>query len=241
MADFEQEHIGSVAMGDEVEKIWSALQGRIFICGHRETFKQSFDFVLTAALSRPAQEPAAVKPLEWIGNEARSSLGDLYSVQQLSPNVWTTYMNGTAFPGWKAVRSSAMAVAQENDTRRAAPQPAHGTSATERVPSDRLMGALTKINDIRNSIIGCQTVNWSEHIYPLVAALEEAGIEGAGYPASRANVGTMLERTLAAENEVIGLRTALEKIASPTQTTDLLWWQIEARAALAASEGSTDA
>lgn len=30
------------------------------------------------------------------------------------------------------------------------------------------------------------------------------------------------------------MRKALEKISSPTQTTDLLWWQIEARAALAA-------
>lgn len=46
---------------------------------------------------------------------------------------------------------------------------------------------LIKINDIRNSIIGCQTVNWSEHIYPLVAALEKAGIEGAGYTAPRTN------------------------------------------------------
>lgn len=72
--------------------------------------------------------------------------------------------------------------------------------------------ALSKINAIRNSIIGCQTVNWSEHIYPLVAALEEAGIAGDGYPTSRANVGTMLERTIAAENEVIGLRAALAAI-----------------------------
>lgn len=56
-----------------------------------------------------------------------------------------------------------------------------------------------KVNDIRNSIIGCQKMNWSEHIYPLVAALEEAGIEGAGYPEAREYVGTMLERTLAAE------------------------------------------
>jgi len=56
-----------------------------------------------------------------------------------------------------------------------------------------------KVNDIRNSIIGCQKINWSEHIYPLVAALEEAGIEGAGYPEAREYVGTMLERTLAAE------------------------------------------
>lgn len=95
------------------------------------------------------------------------------------------------------------------------------------VADDKHVVALVKINDIRNSIIGCQTVNWSEHIYPLVAALEEAGIEGAGYPASRTNVGTMLERTLAAENEVIGLRAAIDKAisvldnyADPTGYTD---------------------
>lgn len=32
--------------------------------------------------------------------------------------------------------------------------------------------ALGKINAIRNSIVGTQNVNWSAHIYPLVAALE---------------------------------------------------------------------
>ncbi|WP_146617333.1 hypothetical protein [Agrobacterium sp. MS2] len=74
--------------------------------------------------------------------------------------------------------------------------------------------ALAKINDIRNSIIGCQKMNWSEHIYPLVAALNEAGIEGQDYPEAREYVGTMLERTLAAENEVITLQAQLRYIAS---------------------------
>jgi len=163
MADFEQEHIGSVAMGDSssddmVERIaismhyadgdpatvkWAKQPGK-----YRASLRRDVRDVLSAmdrlgisqasaALSRPAQEPVAVKPLEWIGNEARSSLGVLYSVQQLSPNVWTTYMNGTAFPGWKAQRSSAVAIAQDNDERRqrAAPQPAHGTSASDPAPS----------------------------------------------------------------------------------------------------------
>lgn len=43
---------------------------------------------------------------------------------------------------------------------------------------EMLMRALDKINRIRNDIIGRQTVNWSAHIYPLVAALNEAGFEG---------------------------------------------------------------
>lgn len=108
--------------------------------------------------------------------------------------------------------------------------------------------ALAKINDIRNSIIGCQTVNWSEHVYPLVAALEDAGIEGAGYPESRAYVGTMLERTLAAEAENERLRTALqyvvdwhgtrdnhEKLLPPDQQND------EIRLAMLALGGKADA
>jgi len=41
-------------------------------------------------------------------------------------------------------------------------------------------GALTKIDAIRNSIVETQSINWSGHIYPLVAALREAGYEGTG-------------------------------------------------------------
>ena len=40
-----------------------------------------------------------------------------------------------------------------------------------RAERDALSAALGKINDIRNSIIATQSVNWSEHIYPLVAVL----------------------------------------------------------------------
>jgi hypothetical protein len=57
-----------------------------------------------------------------------------------------------------------------------------------------LEATLTAINAIRNSIIGAQTMNWSEHIYPLVAALDRAGVEGLPYPDARKNVGTLLER-----------------------------------------------
>jgi len=57
-----------------------------------------------------------------------------------------------------------------------------------------LQTALAKINDIRNSIIGFQTVNWSEHIYPLVAALKAAGIDGMAYPEALKNTGTLVEQ-----------------------------------------------
>ncbi len=63
----------------------------------------------------------------------------------------------------------------------------------------RLKTGLVKINEIRSSIVGMQKINWSEHIYPLVAALDEAGMVGMTYEDARPHFGTMLERTLAAE------------------------------------------
>ena len=38
--------------------------------------------------------------------------------------------------------------------------------------------------------------------------------------------------SLAATREIDMLRAALERIASRTQSTELLWWQVEARNAL---------
>lgn len=70
---------------------------------------------------------------------------------------------------------------------------------TLRAELDRAKQALGKINAIRNSIIGAQTFNWSEHAYPLVAALNEAGIEGEPYPAAREYVGSLIERANKAE------------------------------------------
>lgn len=68
-----------------------------------------------------------------------------------------------------------------------------------------LEAVLSTINDIRNSIIGFQTVNFSEHVYPLVAALKRAGIEGTGYPQAREQFGTMLERTKTAKAKIAAL------------------------------------
>ncbi|MBR8315039.1 Lar family restriction alleviation protein [Burkholderia dolosa] len=64
-----------------------------------------------------------------------------------------------------------------------------------------LRNTLTSINGIRNSIIGLHTLNWSEHVYPLVAALDAAGFEGMEYPEARAFYGTMLDRCNAAEED----------------------------------------
>lgn len=66
---------------------------------------------------------------------------------------------------------------------------------------DAYHAALTKISAIRDSIVGGQFFNWSEHVYPLVATLKEVGFEGAGYVVARANLGTLIEQTKAAEAE----------------------------------------
>lgn len=102
----------------------------------------------------------------------------------------------------------------------------------------RLKAGLSKINEIRNSIVGLQTLNWSEHIYPLVAALNEAGCKGLPYPEARGMFGTMLERTNAAEAQVAQLRAALEELVDayedPTMD-DPHKRVIDAKAALAAT------
>lgn len=51
---------------------------------------------------------------------------------------------------------------------------------------ERARAALRKINELRNSIVGSQSVGWSRHIYPLVAALNEAGYQGLEYEQARA-------------------------------------------------------
>lgn len=73
---------------------------------------------------------------------------------------------------------------------------------------------LAKVNEIRNSIIGLQAFNWSEHMYPLVAALQAAGIEGMGYDAARPYFGTMLERTIKAEGELAEARGRIAELES---------------------------
>ena len=72
--------------------------------------------------------------------------------------------------------------------------------------------ALVTINAIRNSIIGTQTVNWSEHVYPIIAALDAAGMVGVPYETARANAGTLIERATKAEAEVERLRAVVDAV-----------------------------
>lgn len=46
---------------------------------------------------------------------------------------------------------------------------------------------------VTGQTFGAQNINWSEHIYPLVALLNRAGYEGLPYPEARANLGTLLD------------------------------------------------
>lgn len=59
-----------------------------------------------------------------------------------------------------------------------------------------------KVNNIRNSIIGTQQLNWSEHVYPLVAALDEAGFAGLSFPEARAKMSTLIEQAASSKAEV---------------------------------------
>ncbi len=78
--------------------------------------------------------------------------------------------------------------------------------------------ALAKINVIRNSIIAMQGFNFSEHAYPLVAALNEAGLVGEPYPVARENLGTLIERATKAEAEVDRLRQEREETSRAVKT-----------------------
>lgn len=87
--------------------------------------------------------------------------------------------------------------------------------STWKAKHDVLWGALETISGIRDSIVGSQQINWSEHIYPLVAALKLAGFDGAGYEISKKNYGTMFERVTAAEARVAELEAKLGLLLNP--------------------------
>lgn len=56
---------------------------------------------------------------------------------------------------------------------------------------DRLKAAMSTINDIRNSIVGHQNVSFSEHVYPLIFALDNAGFKGKSYAEAREDALTL--------------------------------------------------
>jgi hypothetical protein len=72
--------------------------------------------------------------------------------------------------------------------------------------------ALEGINKIRDSIVGAQNINWSEHIYPLVSLLNRAGFEGLPYPEAQANIGTLIERTATAKSRAQAAEARAERL-----------------------------
>lgn len=98
------------------------------------------------------------------------------------------------------------------DLQEALGVPSHYTNdeCIERVR--QLMLALWKINDIRNNIIGTQTVNWSEHVYPLVSALKEVGMKGLEYPDAREQAGNLVQQRDGALAAVKGLQDVIDAL-----------------------------
>lgn len=94
------------------------------------------------------------------------------------------------------------------------------SDAGERVAQLEALGE--KINAIRNSIIGLQKLNWSEHVYPLVAALNDAGFDGMEYPEARQNFGTMLERAVKAEDRADAAEAELSRLRAYADTEDAI-------------------
>ena len=86
---------------------------------------------------------------------------------------------------------------------------------------DALRVAMEKIDAIRNSIIGFQNIGWSEHIYPLVAALQEAGFEGVGYEKARESVRTLLAAEARAETAEASLADAVKALEQVTNSRDI--------------------
>lgn len=80
--------------------------------------------------------------------------------------------------------------------------------------ADRLRGALMKISAIRDGIVGLQGFNFSEHAYPLVAVLGEAGFPGVGYEIASKNLGTLIEQRDRAEAELERVRPVYELVVS---------------------------
>lgn len=96
---------------------------------------------------------------------------------------------------------------------------------------DGLWASLAKIDAIRNDIIARQSISWSRHIYPLVAALDEAGYPGVGHEEGR-------KKALADDEEIAGLKIRLKAAVDclsevlgteeAAEAPDNIWDQAEA-------------
>lgn len=82
---------------------------------------------------------------------------------------------------------------------------------------DGYRDALQKVSDIRDSIVGMQGFNFSEHAYPLVAVLNAAGFKGKGYEISRASLGTLIEQRDKAEADRDRLAAELQAAREETE------------------------
>jgi hypothetical protein len=90
-------------------------------------------------------------------------------------------------------------------------QKIHDIDLQELMRLRELEEAMKNIDDIRNSIIGYQSFNWSAHAYPLVAALEKAGFKGLGYEEANRMAKTQLDRIKELEAERDSLKRDVQQ------------------------------
>lgn len=80
----------------------------------------------------------------------------------------------------------------------------------------RAEATLSKVNEIRNSIVGTQSCNWSAHVYPLVAVQNEFGLVGETYDVARCATETLFDRAEKAEQDAAGFKSAFQQEANVT-------------------------
>jgi hypothetical protein len=69
-----------------------------------------------------------------------------------------------------------------------------------------------KVNGVRNSIVGSQALNWSEHVYPLVATLDSAGFTGLPYPEAKARFQLLIDRVKELEESEAELEAQRDEV-----------------------------
>lgn len=79
---------------------------------------------------------------------------------------------------------------------------------------DKYAEALWKINNIRNDMIARQFASISLHVYPLVSALNEAGIKGKDYKDAQAELVLLIDKYTELKAERDRLKVMLGKARS---------------------------
>ena len=159
-------------MSATIEEIKSAIYTVLVTDGHYNAYN-----VAISAIDELAELRAKVEKLEAELKHTEARNADL--INGLTAQVYH----------WKANHDAQVAAARL--LRERVDMPVERVRAYDELIA--LRKCTDRINEIRNSIVGFQTVNWSKHVYPLVAALDDAGIKGEGYEVSSEKATTILD------------------------------------------------